>query len=51
MLYSDIKLCHNQLSLITVHTKLEIVHFTFHNVALSMNNFEQYQDTQYFNCI
>ena len=29
-------MCHNQLSLITVHTKLETVYFTLHNIALSM---------------
>lgn len=40
-------MCHNQLSLITVHMKLEIVHFTFHNTALSIKkkNFEQYGGT------
>lgn len=46
-----LKVCHNQLSLITVHTKLEIVLFIVYNIALSMNNFEQYPDTQYVNCI
>lgn len=44
-------MCHNQLSLITVNTKLEIVYFTFHNIALSMRNLEQYKGTSNFNCI
>lgn len=34
MLYLILKIRRNQLSLITVHTKLEIVHFTFDNIAL-----------------
>lgn len=48
MLYLILKIRRNQLSLITVHTKLEIVHFTFDNIALCIKkkkNFEQYGGT------